>query len=355
MKALIRDRYGPADVLEVKEVERPAPKECEVLVRVHAASINDWDWRLLQGPTIPLSRGAPRVRILGSDVAGRVAAVGSGVPRFQLGDEVYGDLSRFGSGGWGGFAEYVCAAERALARKPARMTFEQAAALPQAGQLAVQGLFAAGPLRRGQKILINGAGGGVGTIAIQLAKLQDVEVTGVDSAVKFEMMRTIGFDHLIDYREEDFTKNGRHYDLILDTKTSRSPFEYARSLNPHGTYATVGGDLSRLFHCVIFSWWIRQTTNKTVRLILLKQNRDLWYLNECFEAGQLMPVIDGPYTLSEAREAFHHFATGITRGRSSSRWSDMQAIVHESTARRSTGCGFGTSTRLARSGLPVGQ
>ena len=150
MKALIRDRYGPPDVLEVREVERPVPKEREVLVRVHAASINDWDWRLLQRPMLPLRR-APRVRILGSDIAGRVAAVGSGVRRFGLEDEVYGDLSRFGSGGWGGFAEYVCVPERALARKPARMTFEQAAALPQAGQLAFQALFANGPLIRVRK------------------------------------------------------------------------------------------------------------------------------------------------------------------------------------------------------------
>jgi NADPH:quinone reductase-like Zn-dependent oxidoreductase len=207
MKALIRDRYGPPDVLEVREVERPVPKEREVLVRVHATSINDWDWQMLERPATALGRGAPRVRILGSDIAGRVEAVGSGVQRFRVEDEVYGDLSRFGSGGWGGFAEYVCAPELALVRKPARMTFEQAAALPQAGQLAVQGLFASGPLRPGEKILINGAGGGVGTIAIQLAKLQDVEVTGVDSSGKFEMMRSIGFDRVIDYRKEDFTKN----------------------------------------------------------------------------------------------------------------------------------------------------
>jgi NADPH:quinone reductase-like Zn-dependent oxidoreductase len=182
----------------------------------------------------------------------------------MIGDEVYGDLSRFGSGGWGGFAEYVCAPEAAFVRKPPRMTFEQAAALPQAGQLAVQGLFAAGPLRPGRKILINGAGGGVGTIAVQLAKSQDVEVTGVDSGVKFEMMRAIGFDHVIDYRKEDFTRNGRRYDLILDTKTTRSPFAYLRPLAPGGTYATVGGDLSRLLQFVIFGWGIRRATNKTV-------------------------------------------------------------------------------------------
>lgn len=163
MKALIRDRYGPPDVLEVRDIERPAPTEREVLVRVHATSINDWDWQMLQRPMLPLGFNSPRVRILGSDIAGRVAVVGSGVQRFTVGDEVYGDLSRFGSGGWGGFAEYVCAPEGALVRKPLRMAFEQAAALPQAGQLAVQGLFAVGPLRSGQKILINGAGGGVGS------------------------------------------------------------------------------------------------------------------------------------------------------------------------------------------------
>jgi NADPH:quinone reductase-like Zn-dependent oxidoreductase len=195
------------------------------------------------------------------------------------------------------------------------MTFEQAAALPQAGQLAVQGLFAAGPLRSGQKILINGAGGGVGTIAIQLAKSQDVEVTGVDSAVKFEMMRTIGFDHVIDYRKENFARNGQRYDLILDTKTTRSPFAYTRSLSSEGTYATVGGNVFRLLQFPIFGWCIRKTTGKTVRLIMLKQNRDLRYLNERFEAGHLIPVIDGPYKLSESREAFRHFGAGTHNGK----------------------------------------
>jgi NADPH:quinone reductase-like Zn-dependent oxidoreductase len=179
----------------------------------------------------------------------------------------------------------------------------------------VQGLFAAGPLRSGQKILINGAGGGVGTIAIQIAKWQEVEVTGVDSTVKFEMMRAIGFDHLIDYRKENFTRNGRRYDLILDTKTTRSPFAYTRSLSPGGTYATVGGDLSRLFQSVVFGWCIRQATSKTVRLIMLKPNRDLPYLNERFEAGQLIPVIDGPYKLREAPEAFRHFGAGTHNGK----------------------------------------
>jgi NADPH:quinone reductase-like Zn-dependent oxidoreductase len=315
MKALIRDRYGPPDVLELREVERPTPKEHDVLVQVHAASINDWDWELLRRPVIPFSRAAPRVRILGCDVAGRVAMVGSRARRFRVGDDVYGDLSRFGSGGWGGFAEYVCAPERALTLKPARMTFEQAAALPQAGQLAVQGLYAAGPLKAGLKILINGAGGGVGTIAVQLAKSQEVHVTGVDRASKLDMMRSVGFDHVIDYEKEDFTRSGRRYDLILDTKTSRSPFEYARSLTPGGTYATVGGAGTRLLQVAVFGWWIRLTSRKTVRIIVLKQNKHLPYLNERFEAGQLVPVIDGPYKLRDAREAFRHFGAANHRGK----------------------------------------
>jgi NADPH:quinone reductase-like Zn-dependent oxidoreductase len=196
------------------------------------------------------------------------------------------------------------------------MTFEQAAALPQAGQLAVQALFAAGPLRRGQKILINGAGGGVGTIAIQLAKLQDVEVTGVDSAAKLEMMRRIGFDQVIDYQREAFTRNGRRYDLIVDTKTTRSPFEYARSLNPGGTYATVGGVKTRvLLQGALLGQVVRLTTSKNFRLIILKQNKDLAYLSERFEAGQLAPVIDGPYKLADAPDAFRHFGAGIHKGK----------------------------------------
>ena len=315
MKALIRDRYGPPDVLEVREVERPVPGEGEVLVRVHAASINDWDWGLLHSPTIPVLRSPPK-RILGSDIAGEVVALGNAVERLRVGDEVYGDLSRMGPGGWGGFAEYVCARERALVRKPPGMTFEQAAALPQAGQLAVQALFARGPLKVGQKILINGAGGGVGTIAVQVAKPDGVEVTGVDSAEKLEMMRATGFDHVIDYRQEDFTRNGLRYDLIIDTRTNRWPFEYLRSLNTGGTYATVGGaEMRHLFAILFVGWAIRLATGKKLRLIGLKPNRNLPYLNERFEAGHLAPVIDGPYTLSQGADALRHFGDGHHKGK----------------------------------------
>ena len=202
-----------------------------------------------------------------------------------------------------------------IAWRQSAMTFAQAAALPQAGQLAVQGLRAAGPLRPGMNILINGAGGGVGTIAVQLAQSQNVHVTGVDRGSKLEMMRSLGFDHVIDYEKEDFTKNGLRYDLILDTKTTRSPFEYVRSLSAGGTYATVGGVGPRLIQTVVFGWWIRLTSRKKIRMIVLKQNKDLPYLSERFEAGQLIPVIDGPYKLTNACEAFRHFGAANHKGK----------------------------------------
>ncbi len=305
MKALLYDKYGSSEVLEIREIEKPAPKKNEVLIRVHAVSINDWDLGLLQG------KGVNRMiaglfgpkKIIGSDVAGRLESVGGEVKRFRLGDAVFGDLCR---SGFGGFAEYVCAPESALARKPERMTFEQAAAIPQAGTLAYQGLFARGPLKPGQKVLINGAGGGVGTFAIQIAKLDDVEVTGVDSAEKLDMMRSIGFDHVIDYRTEDFTKSGKRYDLILDTKTNRPLFDYTSALNPGGAYVTLGGT-SHLAQVGVLGPWIARLIKKHVILVMLKPNKGLPYLCELFEAGKLVPVIDGPYKFTQAREAFRLF------------------------------------------------
>ncbi len=184
----------------------------------------------------------PKKKILGSDIAGRIEAVGKNVKQFKTGDEVYGDLS----GHWGGFAEYVCAGEKALALKPAGMSFEEAAAIPQAAMLAVQGLIDKGKIQPGQKLLINGAGGGVGTFGVQIAKLYGVEVTGVDSTGNLDMLRSMGFDHVIDYTKEDFTKNGQCYDLILDVKTNRSMFDYTRALCPNGVYVTVGGSMARL-------------------------------------------------------------------------------------------------------------
>jgi NADPH:quinone reductase-like Zn-dependent oxidoreductase len=324
MKALVGD--GSPDGFDVKDVEPPVPNNHEVRIRVRATSINDYDLFYLRPPfpfrvigsLVRAVSGGPlrRVRIPGCDVAGTVETVGRRVERFRPGDDVFGDLSGFSvRSGFGAFAEYVCAREDALILKPARMTFEQAAALPQAGVLAAQGLLVNGPLRAGQKILINGAGGGVGTIGVQLAKPYDVEVTGVDRASKLEMMRSIGFDHVIDFEQEDFTKSGRQYDLILDTKTNRSPSEYLRVLAPGGTYATVGGDSARLPQVAIAGWWHRRTSGKNLVMIALKQNKYLAYLKERFEAGQLTPVIDGPYELRNVRDAFRHFTSANHKGK----------------------------------------
>ena len=245
MKAIVYEKYGTPDVLQLKEAAKPVPGEDEVLVKVHAASINDWDLGLLYGDFINRMLNGlrkPRRNILGSDIAGKIETVGKKVKRFKAGDDVYGDLS----GQWGGFAEYVCAPEKSLSLKPAAMSFEEAAAIPQAAMLAVQGLIDKGKIKQAQKVLINGAGGGVGTFAIQIAKLYGAEVTGVDKATKLEMLRSIGFDHVIDYTKEDFTKNGKAYDLILDAKTNRSAFDYTRSLNRNGVYVTVGGSIGHL-------------------------------------------------------------------------------------------------------------
>ena len=307
MKAIVYEKYGTPDVLQLKEVAKPVPGEDEVLVKVHAASINDWDLGLLYGDFINRMLNGlrkPRRNILGSDIAGKIETVGKKVKRFKAGDDVYGDLS----GQWGGFAEYVCAPEKSLSLKPAAMSFEEAAAIPQAAMLAVQGLIDKGKIKQAQKVLINGAGGGVGTFAIQIAKLYGAEVTGVDKATKLEMLRSIGFDHVIDYTKEDFTKNGKVYDLILDAKTNRSAFDYARSLNRNGVYVTVGGSIGHLLQVLILAPLIRMIQSKHLRIVALKPNKDLAFMNDLFEKGKVKTVIDGPYRLDQLGEAFRHFA-----------------------------------------------
>ena len=307
MKAIVYEKYGTPDVLQLKEAAKPFPGEDEVLVKVHAASINDWDWGLLYGDFINRMLNGlrkPRRNILGSDIAGKIETVGKKVKRFKAGDDVYGDLS----GQWGGFAEYVCAPEKSLSLKPAAMSFEEAAAIPQAAMLAVQGLIDKGKIKQAQKVLINGAGGGVGTFAIQIAKLYGAEVTGVDKATKLEMLRSIGFDHVIDYTKEDFTKNGKAYDLILDAKTNRSAFDYTRSLNRNGVYVTVGGSIGHLLQVLILAPLIRMIQSKHLRIVALKPNKDLAFMNDLFEKGKVKTVIDGPYRLDQLGEAFRHFA-----------------------------------------------
>jgi NADPH:quinone reductase-like Zn-dependent oxidoreductase len=315
MRAIIFTEYGPPDVLQFAEVAKPTPSDDEVLIKVYAVSINDWDLGAMQGDSfvnrLIFGLLRPKKQILGSDIAGRIEAVGKNVKQFQPGDEVFGDLS----GEWGGFAEYVCARENALALKAPGMTFEEAAAIPQAAMLAIQGLRDKGRIQPGQRLLINGAGGGVGTFAIQIAKLYGVEVTGVDSPEKLEMLRSMGVEHVIDYTQEDFTKNGQRYDLILDVKTNRSILDCARALSPNGTYVTVGGSMLRLFQALVLVPWISMTTNKNIRLVVLKPNKDLAYMNELFEAGKVKPVIDGPYKLSEVPEAMRYFGEGRHKGK----------------------------------------
>lgn len=314
MKAIVYTQYGGPEVLQLQEIEKPTPKDDEVLVEVRAVSLNDWDLGLLEGDLINrLLNGIlkPKRQILGSDIAGRIEAVGKKETLFKTGDEVYGDLS----GQWGGFAEYVCAPEKSLALKPSGMSFAEAAAIPQAAMLAVQGLIDIGKIQQGQKVLINGAGGGVGTFAVQIAKLYGVEVTGVDSGGKLDMLPSMGFDHVIDYKKEDFTKSARRYDLILDVKTNRSMFDYTRVLGPKGVYVTVGGSLYRLLQALILKPLISLFSGKHLRIVALKPNKDLNYVNELFEAGKIKPVMDYPFPLHEVPEAFRLFGKGDHKGK----------------------------------------
>jgi NADPH:quinone reductase-like Zn-dependent oxidoreductase len=314
MKAIIYTQYGGPEVLQMAEIEKPIPKDDEVLVEIHAVSLNDWDTGLLNGDFINrILNGIrkPKRQILGSEIAGRIEAVGKNVSQFKTGDEVYGDLS----GHWGGFAEYACAQQNALSIKPSGMSFQEAASIPQAAMLAVQGLIDKGNIRDGQKILINGAGGGVGTFGVQIAKLYGAEVTGVDCASKQDMMRSLGFDHVIDYTQEDFTKSARQYDLILDAKTNRSIFDYARVLSRDGVYVTVGGSLGRLFQSIFLGPLISLFAKKRIRIVTLKPNKDLSYMNELFESGKIKPVIDGSYQLHEITDAFRLFMKGEHKGK----------------------------------------
>jgi NADPH:quinone reductase-like Zn-dependent oxidoreductase len=317
MKAVLFTKYGSADFLELTDIPKPCPKEHEVLVKVYGASINSWDWELLMGkPFINrLVFGLLRpkkINILGCDIAGRVEAIGANVKQFNVGDEVFGDLSR---AGWGGFAEYVCAPEQALTLKADSMTFEQAAALPQAALLALQGLRDKGQIQSGQKVLINGAGGGVGTFALQLAKFFGAQVTGVDCSSKFDIMRLTGADEVIDYKQEDFTKNGQHYDLILDVAAYHSIADYKRALNAGGKYIMVGGSMALANRLMLYGWLISLFYNKEMGILLHKENKGLTFIKELYEAEKIVSVIDRTYALNELTEALKYFEKGQVKGK----------------------------------------
>lgn len=314
MKAVIYREYGSPDDLSFEEVEKPIPRENEVLIKIRAVSINDWDWGLLRGKPfinrILFGLTKPKKQILGSDVAGVVEAVGQNVTKFDPGDEVFGDLS----GEWGGFAEYVCAAENALTKKPDGMTFEEAAAIPQAGLLALQGLLKQ-QIQPENSVLINGAGGGAGTFAVQIAKSFGAEVTGVDRTSKLDLMRSLGADHVINFTEEDFTKNSQQYDLILDAAAHHSIFDYRRSLNPNGNYVMLGGASSRIIQVMLLGRVVSMTNNKKLGALMHKPNKEMDLFIKLFESGKVKPVIDRCYSLNEVAEAFHYFGEGQAKGK----------------------------------------
>lgn len=318
MKAIVYEAYGPPDVLKLEAVEKPVPRDDEVLVSVHAAALNYVDWALLRG--IPflirmMSGGLskPKNTILGADIAGRVEAIGRGVTQFQPGDEVFGDISDYG---FGGFAEYVSAPESQLARKPANTSFEEAAAVPMSGVVALQGLRDKGGVQPGQKVLIVGASGGNGTFAVQIAKSFGAEVTGVCSTRNLDMVRSIGADHVIDYTQEDFAQGEERYDLILGAGGYRSIFDYRRALRPEGTYVMVGGGMAQVYEAMLLGPFVSMTgRQRLVNLSAMSDQEDLAFVGKLIEAGKVVPVIDRRYPLEEVPEALRYYGEGHSRGK----------------------------------------
>jgi NADPH:quinone reductase-like Zn-dependent oxidoreductase len=315
MKAIVYHEYGSPDVLKLEEVQKPAPADDELLIKVHAVSVNRSDWEALVGNPLYVRVGGltkPRDKILGSDIAGTVEAVGKDVKQFKPGDEVFGLMLNYG----GGFAEYACKSEKAMMLKPAGLTFEEASAIPQAAFIALQGIRDKGKVQPGQKVLINGAGGGTGTFAIQLAKLAGAEVTAVDNTEKLDFMRSLGADHVIDYTREDFTRNGRQYDLILDVIASRSIFAYPRALKPNGSYYMAGGSVATIFQSLFLGPLIRRLTSRSVKLLVVQtESKDLVHMTELIQSGKVKLVIDKRYTLSETADALRYLGEGHAKGK----------------------------------------
>ncbi|MBT3320663.1 MAG: NAD(P)-dependent alcohol dehydrogenase [Anaerolineae bacterium] len=317
MKAYVHTIYGPPDLLLFEDVEKPMPKDNEVLVNIHAASLNAYDWHLLTAD-IFLSRMAtgllkPKGTMLGADIAGKVEAVGKDIKQFKVGDEVYGDLA---SCGGGGFSEYVTVLESALVLKPSNLSFEEAAAIPMAAVTALQGLRDEGKIQSGQKVLINGASGGVGTFAVQLAKYFEAEVTAVCSTRNQELARTLGADHVIDYTKENFTENGKEYDLILAANGYHPLSAYKRVLSPNGIYVMAGGTMKQIFSAMLLGPLMSLGGSKKMGGVSAKPNqKDLTFMKELFEAGEVKPIIDKRYALSDLPEALSYLGEGHAQGK----------------------------------------
>ena len=318
MKAIVYTKYGSPDVLYLEEVEKPALNEEKVLVKVHAASINAGDWHLLAADPFPMRLTGvgllkPKNTILGSDIAGCVEAVGRNVKQFRPGDAVFGDIFGLGSGS---FAEYVSVPESALALMPSNVSFEEAAAVPLTAVTALQGLRDQGRILPGQKVLINGASGGVGTFAIQIAKAFGAEVTAVCSIRNLEMARSLGADHVIDYTIEDFTQNGKQYDLILAANGYHPLSAYKRALTPQGIYVFTGGSPAQIFQSLFLGPLMSKSDGRKMTSVMQKANqKDLLFIRDLLEDGKIRPVIDECYTLSKTAEAFRYFEKGHARGK----------------------------------------
>ena len=317
MQTMVITQYGSPDVLQRREVEKPVAHADRVLVKVHATSVNYNALIMVTGkPFIArlITGGArrPKYAVPGNDIAGVVEAVGPAVKRFKPGDEVYGDLSEVG---YGAFAEYVAVPEGVLSLKPTNLSFEEATAVPEVGLVALQGLRDAGRIQPGHQVLINGASGGIGTFAVQLARHFGAEVTAVCSGRNAEMVRALGADHVIDYTREDFARGGQRYDLILATAGYRSLADYRRALTPKGVYVAAGGSLRQIFAGLLLGTLISKTSGQTLGAFTVKPNKDLDHMTTLLEAGTIRPVIDRCYPLSEAAEAERDYSQGRTRGK----------------------------------------
>ena len=317
MKALTFEKYGrPREVLKITEEALPVPKENEVLVKIHCTTINDYDWSMVRGKPwlyrLMFGWTRPKSSIPGMELSGTVVQIGSSVKAFKVGDEVFGDTSAYG---FGTFAAYISIHFKALVLKPSSLSFEAAASLPHASLLAYQGLVVQGKIRKGMKVLINGAGGGVGSFALHLSKLHACEVTGVDSKAKQKALKAIGYDHIMDYESQDFTKSGILYDLILDCKTSRLPFTYQGSLKHNGKYVSIGGSPMGLLSSFIWGKVLSLFSTKKLEILSLKPNEGLDYICECYEKQQIKCLIDGPYPLESGAKMLQYFGEGKHKGK----------------------------------------
>ena len=318
MKAIVYTKYGPPDVLHLEEVKKPALNEDQVLVKVYAASINAGDWHMLTADPFPMRLMGvglfkPKNTILGADIAGCVEAVGRNVKQFRPGDAVFGDVFGLGSGS---FAEYVSVPESALALKPSNVSFEEAASVPVAALTALHGLRDLGHIQPGQKVLINGASGGVGTFAVQIAKAFGAEVTAVCSTRNLEMAHSIGADHVIDYTKEDFTQNGRQYDLILAANGYHPLSAYRRALTPQGIYVFTGGLPAQIVQSLLLGPLMSKSDGRKMTSVMKRANqKDLLFIRDLLEDGKIRPVIEECYPLSRTAEAFRYCEKGHTRGK----------------------------------------